>query len=132
MSEQKIVVTFGGGVKVDARYKDFTFKTDQPVREGGENSAPAPFDLFLASLATCAGYFVAAFCQERKIALDGMSIVMTWTRSPESKLIDRILIEINLPPDFPEKYRAAAVKAASQCTVKAHLAKPPEIVVEAR
>ncbi|MBN2207086.1 MAG: OsmC family protein [Candidatus Aminicenantes bacterium] len=132
MSEKEILVTFGGGVKVDARYKDFTIKTDQPVDEGGENSAPAPFDLFLASIATCAGYYVVAFCNERKISVEGMSLRMTWNRDPESHLIGRILVEILLPAGFPEKYRAAVVRAASKCTVKRQLTKPAEIAVEAR
>ena len=132
MNEKEIIVTLGGGVKVDAAFKGFTIRTDQPVKAGGENSAPSPFDLFLASLATCAGYYVAAFCQERKIPAEGLSLRMTWTRDPDSKLIGRVLIEILLPAGFPEKYRAAVVKAAAQCTVKAHLAHPPEIAVEAR
>jgi len=34
-----------------------------------------------------------------------------------------------LPPDFPEKYKEAAIKAAEQCTVKKHLLKPPVINV---
>jgi len=132
MSEKEIVVTFAGGVKVDARYGERTIKTDQPVNEGGENSAPAPFDLFLASIATCAGYYALVFCQKRNIAVEGISVRMTWTRNPEIKMIDRILIEIRLPADFPEKYRTAVVKAASSCTVKAYFAKPPTFVVEAR
>jgi ribosomal protein S12 methylthiotransferase accessory factor len=132
MNDAEIVVTFGGGVKVDASLKGFTIKTDQPVKAGGDNSAPSPFDLFLASLATCAGYFVVAFCRERKLSVEGLSLRMTWTRNPETKLIGRVLVEILLPDGFPEKYRAAVVKAASQCTVKAHLADPPEIAVEAR
>ena len=53
---------FGGGLKVDAEYRGFTIKTDQPFHEGGEGRRPAPFDLFLASLATCAGFYVLAFC----------------------------------------------------------------------
>ena len=132
MSEKEIAVTFPGGVKVDARYGEFTIRTDQPVKAGGEASAPSPFDLFLASIATCAGYYALVFCRERKIAVEGMSLRMTWTRDPEIKMVDRILIEIKLPADFPEKYSAAVVKAASKCAVKAHLAQPPEIVVEAR
>ncbi|MCJ7589304.1 MAG: OsmC family protein [Candidatus Aminicenantes bacterium] len=132
MSEKEIMVTFPGGVKVDARSGEFTVRTDQPVKAGGENSAPSPFDLFLVSIATCAGYYALAFCRERNIAVEGMSVRMTWTRDPEIKMIDRISIEIRLPAGFPEKYRAAVVKAASTCTVKAHLAKPPAFVMEAR
>jgi len=35
------------------------------------------------------------------------------------------MIEIQLPVDFPEKYRTAVVHAAAQCTVKKHLEQTP-------
>ena len=57
MVEREIKVAFSGGLRIDAEYRGFLIKTDQPVADGGEGSAPAPFDLFLASLATCAGYY---------------------------------------------------------------------------
>ena len=49
-------ISFPGGQKVDAQYRGLTIKTDQPVEDGGDESAPTPFSLFLASLGTCAGY----------------------------------------------------------------------------
>ncbi len=55
MADNDFKVTFPGGVKVDTTFREFTIRTDQPVRDGGENTAPSPFILFLASLATCAG-----------------------------------------------------------------------------
>ena len=63
--EDEMRVTFPGGKKVDAEYKGFVIRTDQPVHQGGEGTAPAPFDLFLASIATCAGIYVLSFCQNR-------------------------------------------------------------------
>jgi putative redox protein len=47
-------VDFPGGARVAAHFGDFTINTNQPVKAGGDGSAPAPFELFLASLATCA------------------------------------------------------------------------------
>jgi putative redox protein len=46
-----MTITFHGGKKVHAEYNGFVHKTDQPQDAGGENTAPSPFDLFLASLA---------------------------------------------------------------------------------
>ena len=131
MSAREINVSFGGGLKVDARIRDFVVRTDQPVQDGGEGSAPSPFDLFLASLATCAGYYVLAFCRERAIAVDGIRLTMTGEKAPGSKLIEKIGIRIDLPRGFPEKYKSAVVKAAESCTVKAHLQHPPVIEVVA-
>jgi putative redox protein len=131
MSAREINVSFGGGLKVDARIRDFVVRTDQPVQAGGDGSAPSPFDLFLASLATCAGYYVIAFCRERAIAVDGIRLTMTGEKAPGSKLIEKIGIRIDLPRGFPEKYKSAVVKAAESCTVKAHLQHPPVIEVVA-
>jgi putative redox protein len=50
-------VCFPGGERVHADYGEYTIETDQPVRNGGDGSAPSPFDLFLASIATCAGIY---------------------------------------------------------------------------
>jgi putative redox protein len=130
--ERKIEIILAGGAKVDAKMGDFTIRTDQPVADGGENSAPSPFNLFLASLGTCAGYFVSQFCTSRSIPVTGIKIMQTVYRNDTTHMIERISIDIDLPPDFPEKYRAAVVRAAESCTVKKHLAAPPLIEVAAQ
>ena len=124
-------VYFPGGKKVDAEYRGFVIKTDQPVHQGGEGTAPAPFDLFLASIATCAGYYVLAFCQNRAISVENISIVMKKEKNPETKRIGKIFIHINLPADFPEKYKTAVIKSVNSCSVKIHMLNPPEFDVQA-
>ena len=126
-----ILVNFPGGVKVDARLEDFVVSTDQPVRAGGEGSAPAPFGLFLASLATCAGYYVKAFCDSRDISSDGITLSMDTEYNPAEKMIGRIIIRIHVPAEFPEKYEPAVINAAAVCAVKRHLSEKirNEIVV---
>ncbi len=60
------VVRFPGGKRVDAEHAGFTIRTDQPAELDGEGTAPTPFDLFLASIATCAGIYVKGFCNSRR------------------------------------------------------------------
>jgi len=131
MSDRQIKVTFEGNLKVKAEYRGMNILTDQPVYAGGEGSAPAPFDLFLASLATCAGYYVLAFCRQRKLPTEGIYLTMDLEKGQVSKMIEKIVIDIHLPADFPEKYVEAVVRAADQCAVKAHLLKPPAFEVKA-
>ena len=130
--DREMKVSFPGGVRVDAEYKGFVIKTDQPAYQGGEGSEPAPFDLFLASLATCAGYYVLAFCNKREIPTEKAGVVMRTNRNPETKMIEKISIEIQLPPEFPEKYKKAVIKAVDSCAVKIHILNPPAFEVEAR
>lgn len=127
-----LLVSFPGGMKVNTEYKGFTIETDQPRKAGGDGAAPSPFDLFVASLGTCAGFYVLRFCQERDIPMDGIQVSLGMERNPQTRMIERIDIDIDLPQEFPEKYVKTVVGAANQCTVKKHLAAPPEIRVNSQ
>jgi ribosomal protein S12 methylthiotransferase accessory factor len=118
-------VTFPGGKRVDAEYKGFLMKTDQPVYAGGDGTAPAPFDLFLGSIATCVGFYVHAFCQSRGYRTDKISVSMRMQKSKERKMIDKISFEVQLPPEFPDKYIKAIIKSVDSCAVKAHMVDTP-------
>jgi ribosomal protein S12 methylthiotransferase accessory factor len=125
-----IDVLFPGGKRVDARVGDFEVRTDQPPELGGEGSAVAPFDLFLASLATCAGIYVLGFCQARKLSTEGLSMRLAVAETdPMTKLPSRIRIELTLPASFPEHLCAAVVRAAESCKVKKLIAAQPLIDV---
>ena len=122
---EEIKVTFPGGKRVDAEYKGFQIKTDQPVYAGGEGTAPAPFDLFLGSIAACVGFYVLAFCQNRGYRMDQASVSMRMFKNEEKKMIDKISFEIHLPPEFPDKYTQAIIKSVDKCAVKAHMVDDP-------
>jgi len=132
MSAKELSVKFEDGLKVDVEYKGFVVKTDQPVREGGGGTAPSPFDFFLVSLAACAGFYTLAFCRERKISVEGLNVTMSTERGEVSKMVDKVTIAVDLPADFPEKYRVALVKAIDHCTVKAHILRPPQFEIVTR
>ena len=120
-------ITFPGGVQVNAQFNGFEVATDQPEKNGGLNSAPSPFDFFLASLGTCAGFFALRFCQQRQLPTDGLRLQLTTEHDTETKRLDRIEIIMQLPKDFPEKYRSAIIRATDQCAVKKALLDTPEI-----
>jgi len=120
-----MTVTFPGGKLVDAEYGGFTVRTDQPPQGGGEGSAPQPFDLFLASIATCAGIYVKGYCDSRGIGTEGLKLEMRIERDPEKHRVARLAIEIKLPDGFPEKHKEAVIRAADLCAVKKHILSPP-------
>lgn len=124
-------ITFPGGKKVNALYKGFIIATDQSKSNGGEASAPAPIDLFLASIGTCAGVYVIRFFEKREISTNGLKMFLETEKDPETGMIKRIKIEIKLPQDFPEKYKDAVVNTARLCTITKHLENPPVVEVSA-
>jgi putative redox protein len=122
-------ITFPGGARVDASFGGLSVKTDQPVQGGGTGSAPTPFATFLASIGTCAGIYVLGFCQQRGLPTKDIKIIQRMQSNPMTGLVGKISLDIQLPPDFPEKYKAAVIKSAEQCAVKKHLEHPPAFEV---
>jgi putative redox protein len=122
----EMIIDFPGGAKVDAHFGDFTVHTDQPPMGGGEGSAPTPFAVFLASLGTCAGIYVLGFCQQRGLPTEGIRIIQRMFNDPFSGLVGKIELEIQVPPNFPEKYRPSLVRSAELCAVKKHFENPPQ------
>lgn len=121
----ELEVFFEENKKVNAKINGHIIKTDQPLDNGGDNSAPAPFDLFLASIGTCAGIYVKGFCRQRGIPTENIKIIQKMNFNPDKKLVDHITIDIQVPPDFPEQYKEAVIKSANLCLVKKHFEYPP-------
>jgi ribosomal protein S12 methylthiotransferase accessory factor len=121
----EMVIDFPGGLRVDAHVRDHTVMTDQPPA----NTAPMPFELFLASIGTCAGIYVLGFCNQRKLPTDGIRIVQRNQSNPATGLMDKIDLEIQVPPTFPPQYHDALVRSAELCKVKKTLENPPEFQV---
>jgi putative redox protein len=129
--EMEMEIDFAGNKKVNATYKGFTHQTDQPASEGGDGSAPEPFDLFLVSMGTCAGVYIVYFCESRNIPTKDIRLTLGFQRDEKTHLMEKINIDIHLPAGFPEKYRKAVARAAEMCTVKRTLVNPPVVAVNA-
>jgi putative redox protein len=128
MSDE-MTVTFPGGKRVDATFGGFRVETDQSEENGGDGSAPEPFDLFLASLAACAGIYVLGFCQKRDIPTDGIRLIQRVERDADGK-VETVGIRIEVPPAFPDKYHEALVRVAAKCAVKKVMESPPRFAIE--
>ncbi len=122
-------ISLDGGKVVTAHINGKTIKTDQSVKNGGGGTVPEPFELFLASIGTCAGIYVKSFCDQRGIPAEGIKIIQSVVFDPEKRVPSTIKLDIRLPADFPEKYRAAVVNAAELCLVKKTINNAPAFEV---
>jgi ribosomal protein S12 methylthiotransferase accessory factor len=77
----------------------------------------------------CAGIYVLGFCRQRGLSTDGMRIIQNPEYDRETGLVRSIHLDIQVPKDFPEKYRSAVVRAAEQCLVKKHFEAPPNFEI---
>jgi putative redox protein len=116
-------IVFPGGLRVDALSGNTVIPTNQ------DGSDPAPFGLFLASIGTCAGIYVLSFCQQRGLPTENIRIKQRMSTNPFTRMVEHIELDIQVPPDFPEKYKDALIRSAGLCAVKKHLENPPQFDV---
>lgn len=127
-----MTIDFPGGTRVDAHFRDHALMTDQPAAGGGEDSAPMPFELFLASIGTCAGIYILGFCKERNLPSEGIRILQHNHSNLSTGLVDRIELEIQVPASFPQQYHSAMIRTAELCKVKKTLEHPPQFQIVTR
>ena len=124
-----IKLNFGENKKIDVVMGDTVIPTDQSLANGGDASAPEPFQLFLASIAACVGIYALEFCRNRNISTRGMDLVMECERDPAQKRYTKMSFDLTLPEGFPEKFRNVIVRAMDLCAVKKHIVNAPEFEI---
>jgi ribosomal protein S12 methylthiotransferase accessory factor len=124
----EMLIDFPDGSRVDAHFRGHTIATDQPPA----NSAPMPFEVFLASIGTCAGIYVLGFCRQRNLPTEGIRIVQRNHANQLNGMMDNIELEIQVPPSFPSQYYDALVRSAELCKVKKTLENPPTFDVKTK
>lgn len=125
----EMIIDFPGGARVDAHFRGHDLPTDQPAGGGGQDSAPMPFELFLASIGTCAGIYILGFCRQRGIPTEGIRILQRNNFNPLNGMVDKINLEIQVPPAFPKQYYDALIRSADLCKVKKSLEHPPKFEI---
>lgn len=123
-----VKVTFPGGKQVAAEVGDFTVIADQSKSSGGDGAGPSPFALFLSSIATCTGMTILAFCQNKGIDTTDLKMEMDTERDDEGN-VTKVITNVTIPKDFPEKYMGAIEHISKTCKVKKQIENPPEFEI---
>lgn len=129
-TSNELLITLPGNRRVDAHLGTHVIHTDQPRDNGGDDTAPSPFQLFLASIGACAGIFVQGFCAKRNIDPSGIRILERPSYDEHGTLVS-VALTVELPPDFPGKYTEALLRVVDQCSVKKAIAAQPTFTVTA-
>lgn len=123
----KLKIKYGGGEKIITEVRDHKVICDQSIDDGGENKAPNPFEYFFVSIGACTATYVYRFCKVRKIDRENITVDLSLGYDDTGKIGNKVNVKINVPDDFPNKYKKALIKAASQCSVKRFIQSEPDI-----
>ena len=84
----------------------------------------------MASIGTCAGFYVQSYCESKGIDSSGISVTLKAKRDTKTKQIGGFVTTIHVPPELPEKLHPVLKKVAEQCAVKKTIMNDPDFVVE--
>ena len=121
-----MIIEYLGGMKLVTRHQGLEVVCDQPEEEGGENSAMTPTQLFVASLAMCAGSYVLFFAKRHDIRVEGMKIETEYQMAKNPYRVGSIQVTVLLPAPISEDLRAALQRSAEGCVVHNSLHDAPE------
>jgi len=89
----------------------------------------SPFLIFLASIGMCSAVYVRSFLAQRGIPFNDVTINQKMDYDQAKGMVKSVGIGLDLPSQFPEKYKGAIKKVVDQCLVKRHLIDAPELNV---
>lgn len=123
-------VTHLGGDRFEVGVRDHRLLVDQPVADGGEDSAPTPTELFVSGLASCVAFYARRFLSRHDLPTEGLAVDATFTMASKPARVGEIALHIELPAGIPEEKRAALLAVASHCTVHNTLTDPPTVRID--
>jgi putative redox protein len=120
-------IVYRGNVRFDLTSGNHTVVTDQPVADGGGDAGMSPVELFVGSLASCVGYFVARYCARHQIPCEGFTIEAGWTFAEQPHRVGAVDLRVNVPAVLTPEQLDKLLKVAHGCTVHQSLASSPKV-----
>jgi uncharacterized OsmC-like protein len=118
----------GDRFEIDVRGHVVT--VDQPVEDGGTDTAPTPTELFVAGLASCVAFYARRYLVRHDLPVDGLAVRSDFEMGSRPARVASIRVELSLPHGVPTERREALLAVASHCTVHNTLDEPPRVTVE--
>jgi putative redox protein len=112
------------------------FLADEPVRVGGLDSGPGPYDLLLAGLGACTSMTLRLYAENKRLPLERVSVRLTHNRihaedcldcETKEGMIDRIDRNITLKGALSGDERKRLLEIADKCPVHRTLKSEIEI-----
>ena len=113
----KVTTYHKGNMLFESKLGNHAVVIDVPSGMGGSDRGPTPPELFIASLGSCVGAFVANYCHQTGIDTSDMSIDVTFDKVEDPTRLVNLKIDVNLPNAVYEKREKALLRVAEHCPV---------------
>jgi len=118
-----------GGDTFDINIRGHVVRVDQPVKDGGEDTAPTPTELFIASLASCVAFYARRYLARHNLPTDGLAVEATFDMGAKPARVAGIDVRLIVPEGVPAERLDALLAVAAHCTVHNTLTTEPEVSI---
>ena len=125
-----ISITKRGGKAFEVRVRGHTLTVDMSKEEGGADEGMNPVELLAASLGACISIMAQTYCDSHGYTDGEVSASLTLEIADDPKRVGTIVIDLELPDDFPEDRRSAIKRVAELCPVHETLKQMPTVDLE--
>ena len=115
--------------KVEVRVNNFILHTDMPIEAGGQNSAPNPFEMFMASFIACQAVFAMAYIEKNGLKKEDFSFRAEPVYDDKG-LITKMTTIVKIPANFPKDKEVSFINVLKTCKVGKHLTFEKNILLE--
>ena len=112
-----ITTSYKGDMLFETIIGNHRLLTDVPASMGGQDRAPTPPELFVASLGTCVGALVAQYCGRSGVDASDMTVDVAFSKADQPTRLTDIQIAINMPNATCQDREAAIRRVAEHCPV---------------
>jgi putative redox protein len=119
-----------GGDRFRITLRQHSVTVDQPVADGGEDSAPTPTELFVGSLVACVAFYARRFLARRGLSAAGLGVSADFSMAAHPSRVDAVTLRLELAEPLPLELQATLLQFVSHCTVHSSLQTPPEVRIE--
>ena len=125
---QQMDVRFESGECYEVSVRGHRLLVDQPADAGGQDAAPTPTELFVASLAGCVAFYAGRYLTRHGCSRDGLGVSVGYEMANDRPArVTGINLTVRVPADLPSKRWPALQAVVSRCTVHNSLVSPPKV-----
>lgn len=113
----KVATLYKGDMLFESKLGNHTVRIDVPASMGGKDRGPTPPELFIASLGSCVGAFVADYCGRAGVDTSDMTVDVTFDKVENPTRLVNLKVKVNLPNGDCGERQKAILRVAEHCPV---------------
>ena len=124
-----VSVSHLGGDRFEIAVRGHRITVDQPEAMGGDDTAPTPTELFVASLASCSAFYARRYLSRHDLPVEGLRVETTYVMGTTPSRVSSFDITVHLPAGVPESRHKPLLAMIDRCTVHGTLTHEPEVTI---